>query len=323
MSLLPILIINLLLLVITISLAVADHFLVTYGDCKITITQEGQKKEFTVQGGDSLLPALIDNKINISSSCAGKATCGYCKVRVVSGGGEILPTEEIFMSRREKLENMRLACQVKVKNDIEIYIPDFLTTVANIVKDRLYDPKLRWSFRIAEQEYSIPEEKKIKKKVQARNKTIADAIIEEYTGREGALVPVLQHVNRAFTYLSEAAMKEIAEKMNLPLGLVYGVVTFYHAFGLKPKGKNIIRVCLGTACYVKGGQKILQTMERKLGIKVGETTEDRQFSLETVNCIGCCGQSPVISVNKEIYGYLKPGMIDDILHAFSNRENSA
>ncbi len=144
MSFLPVIIMNSILLVITILLAIADRLLVTYGVCKITINQEGEMREFTVQGGDTLLSCLIDNNMKISSSCAGKGSCGYCKVRVTSGAGMILPTEEIYMSRQEKLSNMRLACQVKVKNDLEISIPDYLTIVREMVENKKFDPNKRW-----------------------------------------------------------------------------------------------------------------------------------------------------------------------------------
>ena len=144
MNLTPILIMNLILLTITILLAIADRLLVTYGECKITVNREDDKTDFTVQGGNTLLTYLGDKGINISSSCGGKGSCGYCKVRVVSGGGQILPTEEIFMSRQEKMGNMRLACQVKVKNDLEIFIPDFLTIVRSMVLEKKFDPNRNW-----------------------------------------------------------------------------------------------------------------------------------------------------------------------------------
>ncbi len=131
----PVIIISLILLVITILLAIADRLLVNYGECKIIVHQEDEQQEFLVQGGNPLLTDLTNNGIQVNSSCGGKATCGYCKVTVLSGGGEILPTEEIFMGRQEKLNQMRLACQVKVKNDIEIFFPDFLTTVRGIIEN--------------------------------------------------------------------------------------------------------------------------------------------------------------------------------------------
>ncbi len=144
MNFVPVLIANLILLVITILLAIADKLLVTYGECKITIRSEDEQKELLVEGGNNLLSYLIDNNVEISSSCGGKGTCGYCKVRVTEGGGEILPTEEIFMSRQERNEMMRLACQVKVKNDLVITIPNFLSVVREMVANQKFDPNKRW-----------------------------------------------------------------------------------------------------------------------------------------------------------------------------------
>ena len=144
MSIAPILAMNGILVVLTALLLVADKLLVTYGDCKITVREGDETQEFIVQGGNSLLSGLIENKFDVSSSCAGRGTCGYCKVRVESGGGPILPTEEIFMSRREKQENMRLACQVKVKNDVEIVIPDYLLIVREMVINKKFNPDKKW-----------------------------------------------------------------------------------------------------------------------------------------------------------------------------------
>ena len=144
MNFMPLILMNLILLVITILLAIADRLLVTYGRCRITVRQGEQKQSFDVQGGDNLLTYLIANHVEINSSCGGKGSCGYCKVRVESGGGQILPTEEIFMSRREKQEGMRLACQVKVKNDLEIAIPDYLTIVRQMALNNKFDTKKRW-----------------------------------------------------------------------------------------------------------------------------------------------------------------------------------
>jgi len=143
MNIAPILAMNGILVVLTMLLLIADKLLVTYGECKITIRRGDEEEGFAVQGGNTLLSAFIENSIEISSSCGGRGTCGYCKVRV-KGGGPILPTEEIFMSRSETQENMRLACQVKLKNNLEIIIPDYLLIVKEIVKYKKFDPKKRW-----------------------------------------------------------------------------------------------------------------------------------------------------------------------------------
>jgi Na+-transporting NADH:ubiquinone oxidoreductase subunit F len=148
MTFTPLIIMNLILLAITILLAIADRLLVTYGDCKITVSKEGEEKEITVQGGNSLLTYLTAHGVKINSSCGGKGSCGYCKVQVISGGGQLLPTEEIFMSREEKQNNIRLACQVKVKEDVKIYIPDFLETIINMVKNKTFKTDRRWRITI-------------------------------------------------------------------------------------------------------------------------------------------------------------------------------
>lgn len=140
----PILLLNSILVVIAILLVIAERFFVTYGECKITVNKE---KILTVQGGNSLLNYFAENKIFIPSACGGKATCGYCKIEVLSGGGHILPTEEVFIPKKDRLRGARLACQVKVKNDIEVlispdllYAQEFMVTVKEI-KDLTHDIK--------------------------------------------------------------------------------------------------------------------------------------------------------------------------------------
>ena len=312
MNFVPVLIISLILLIITILLAIADKLLVSYGECKITVHKDDEVREFTVEGGSFLLSDLTANKIDITSSCAGKASCGYCKVKLLSGGGSILPTEEIFMSREEKTSGMRLACQVKVKDDLEIHIPDFLTTVKGIVKNKTYDPKLRWQFIKTGQEDGILE--KGATKLSRKEHEIVEEIIAEYRGVPGAIVPVLQRIGSRFNYLPEPVLRYTAKAMDKPMSELYRLATFYNTFSLEPRGQNTIKVCLGTACYVKGGTKILETIQRKLNLEEGNTTtQDMKYTVEVVSCIGCCGQSPVMSVNGDIYGYLHTNMIDKIL----------
>ncbi len=141
-------------------------------------------------------------------------------------------------------------------------------------------------------------------------------IIEEYRDQQGALVPVLQEINSTYNYLPENILRYVSQELDIPLSLIYRLATFYNAFSLTPKGKYAIRVCLGTACYVKGGEKILRAFERKLNIKVGEVTEDLRFNLETVNCLGCCGQSPVVTVGEDIYGYMAQAQVPEVLERY-------
>jgi Na+-transporting NADH:ubiquinone oxidoreductase subunit F len=144
MNFMPLLVMNAVLLVITVLLAVADRLLVTYGTCRITVVEGQDRRQFDVHGGGNLLTALTSNEVRVSSSCGGRGSCGYCKVRVAAGGGQILPTEEIYMSRQEKADGMRLACQVKVKGDLEISVPDFLMVVRQMVLGKKFDAKKRW-----------------------------------------------------------------------------------------------------------------------------------------------------------------------------------
>ena len=144
MSFLPIIVLNLILLIITVLLIIADRLLVNYGTCKITVEKDGEESSIEVEGGQPLLSYLIEAGVEVSSSCGGKGTCGYCKVQVPEGGGQILPTEEIFMSRAEIARNMRLACQVKVKNDVKILIPNYLEIVREMVVNKKFDTKKNW-----------------------------------------------------------------------------------------------------------------------------------------------------------------------------------
>jgi NADH:ubiquinone oxidoreductase subunit E len=142
-----------------------------------------------------------------------------------------------------------------------------------------------------------------------------NAILDDAQGQRGVLIAVLQRVQEKVGYLPEDAMKMISERLSLSLSQVYGVASFYKHFHFKPRGKKIVKVCMGTACHVRGGKAVLTEMENKLGVKEGETTADRSVTLETVGCVGCCALAPVLTVNdQDLYGELTPKMVDDILH---------
>ena len=141
-------------------------------------------------------------------------------------------------------------------------------------------------------------------------------IIDGYKDNVDVLLPVLEDVNDEYGYLPVEIIKYIAQELNYPLSMAYRLATFYNAFSLTPRGKNIVRACMGTACYVKGGQRILDEIEKNLNIKLGETSPDLKFSVEAVNCLGCCGQSPVMTANDDIYGYMKQPMVSDILRKY-------
>ncbi|HMA59033.1 MAG TPA: NADH-quinone oxidoreductase subunit NuoE [Halanaerobiales bacterium] len=138
-------------------------------------------------------------------------------------------------------------------------------------------------------------------------------ILKEYTKEEKYLIPILQDAQDEYGYLPEAVLKEIACNLDLSLSQVFGVVTFYSQFHLEPRGENIIRVCTGTACHVRGGAEVLDQLKEELNIGSGETTDDLTFTLETVACIGACGLAPVIMVNDDTYGRMKPGKVSEVL----------
>lgn len=149
-----------------------------------------------------------------------------------------------------------------------------------------------------------------------QNATKVDALkakIEEKKDSKGALMQLLHDAQAIFGYLPIEIQKMISEAVGLPLAETYGVATFYSQFTLVPKGEYNIGVCLGTACYVKGSQSILEEIEKVLGIKVGETTTDRRFSIEATRCIGACGLAPVITVNEDVYGKLVAADVKGIL----------
>ncbi|MFW6006602.1 MAG: NADH-quinone oxidoreductase subunit NuoE [Bacillota bacterium] len=141
-------------------------------------------------------------------------------------------------------------------------------------------------------------------------------ILKDYSTEEKNLIPILQQAQNEYGYLPQEVIKEISSSLNLSLSQVYGVVTFYTQFHQEPRGENIIRVCMGTACHVRGGQAILEEIETELGIKNGETTEDLKFTLETVACIGACGLAPVIMINDNTHGRLTPDKIPVILEDY-------
>jgi NADH:ubiquinone oxidoreductase subunit E len=127
------------------------------------------------------------------------------------------------------------------------------------------------------------------------------------------LIEVLHDVQENYGYISEETMRNISNDLGVPLIEVYRVASFYKAFRLSPYGKNVITICMGTACHIRGATRVLEKLEDELGISSGETTEDKKFSLETVRCIGCCAISPVIKIDQSVYSGVKPNTVMDIL----------
>jgi NADH:ubiquinone oxidoreductase subunit E len=143
-----------------------------------------------------------------------------------------------------------------------------------------------------------------------------DAIIRENRNRPGALIPVLKDVQDVTGYLPLSLQQRIATGLNLSLSEVYGVVTFYSFFRQEPIGRHLIKVCMGTACYVRGNKDLIQNLSRDLACKIGGTTEDRRFSIEGVRCLGCCGIAPVITVSEEVHREVRAKDMPAILERY-------
>jgi len=145
-------------------------------------------------------------------------------------------------------------------------------------------------------------------------------IIARYPGRDQDVMAILNDIQDEFNYLSQEALLEVKEKLGLPLAQIYSIATFFNAFSLEPKGKYPIAICTGTACHVKGAPRILEAFQRELGITIGETTEDMQFSLEEVRCLGCCGLAPVLTIGKDLHGKVKVSQVKRLIRKYQEDE---
>ena len=155
-------------------------------------------------------------------------------------------------------------------------------------------------------------EQKLKKEVKK--------ILEVYTNEKDNLIPILNDIQVKYGYIPQIAQKEISEYLKIPMAEIYGVITFYSRFTLKPKGKYAISVCLGTACFVKGSEKIMERLKQRLNIGEGETTPDGKFSIDATRCVGACGIAPVFTVNGEVYGRATVKKLDEVLDELEKNE---
>ena len=147
--------------------------------------------------------------------------------------------------------------------------------------------------------------------------------LQQYRDKPGSLIPALQAAQNAFGYIPKPAMDLISQTLDEPLSRVLGVVTFYSFFSTVPRGKYVIRVCLGTACYVRGGKEVVESLQTALDVEVGHTTTDRLFTLEVARCFGACGLAPILMINDDVHPYVKPAEIDNILAQYRNAENDS
>ncbi|MCF4152313.1 NAD(P)H-dependent oxidoreductase subunit E [Dethiosulfovibrio sp. F2B] len=143
------------------------------------------------------------------------------------------------------------------------------------------------------------------------------AFVESLPNKKGELITVLHKAQSIFGYLPKEVQEFVADRLDLPLAKVYGVVKFYSFFSMTPKGRYPISVCMGTACYVRGAEEVLTELTRQLGISVGGVSEDGKFSLDTLRCVGACGLAPVVIVGEKVYGRVEPGKIAGILAEYA------
>jgi NADH:ubiquinone oxidoreductase subunit E len=148
-------------------------------------------------------------------------------------------------------------------------------------------------------------------------------VLKGYTGEESQLIPLLQKLQEKYGYLPQDVIKRLSERTGIFVSQIMGVITFYSQFRLKPVGKNIVRVCFGTACHVNGAENIADAICRDLGIELGGTTNDKRFTVESVACLGCCSLAPVIMINSETHGRLTPDTARSVIREFARQEETA
>ena len=144
-----------------------------------------------------------------------------------------------------------------------------------------------------------------------------DFVVDQYDCNRDSLISILQDVQAEYRYLPEEVIRRVAKRLDLPLIQVYGVATFFKAFSLKPRGEHLVRVCLGTACHVRGAPAVLDEVKRQLGVETGDTTKDMKFTLETVNCLGACALGPLLVIDDKYQGQMSPGKIKKALRDYN------
>ena len=252
---------------------------------------EGGYKVYLVEKGPSIggVMAQLDKTFPTND-------CAMCSLapRMVDCGGH-LNIEKLTYSEIESIEGSAGNFKVRVKKKARYVDPDKCTGCGECVENCLVK-NIVYLEQPAVPKIEIEQDERVR----------VDKIISRYEGGRETLIPILQDINSEFNWLPPEILMRVAEVKQIPLEHILRIATFYKAFSLKPRGKNIITVCTGTACHVKGAQRILDRLERELGIVTGETTSDMQFTLEAVRCLGCCGLSPVVTVGEDLYGKMNP-----------------
>jgi len=143
-----------------------------------------------------------------------------------------------------------------------------------------------------------------------------DSLIDSYAEKKEQLIALLQDIQTEFNYLPRDVLVKVSQRLDIPLSQIFGVATFFRAFSLKPRGRHLVTVCLGTACHIRGGHRLVDKMERDYDLKSGETTDDLRFTLEAVNCLGCCALGPVVVVDGKYESQMNPDKLDRVLRSY-------
>jgi heterodisulfide reductase subunit A len=259
---------------------------------------EGGYKVYLVEKGPSIggVMAQLDKTFPTND-------CAMCTLapRMVDCGGH-LNIEKLTYSEIESIEGAAGNFSVRIRKKARSIDPDKCTGCGECVENCL----------VRNRAYVEPTEK-VEVSPPPEEPDKLESILEKYKGGKGIVVPVLQEAQEVYNYLPESAVRYLSERLDIPLALMYRLATFYNAFSLTPKGKHAIRVCTGTSCYVKGGKRILRALEKYLNVAEGGVTDDKEFGLETVNCVGCCGQSPVVTVDEDIFGYMRQTKVPELI----------
>lgn len=168
--------------------------------------------------------------------------------------------------------------------------------------------------------YVLEEEARTDNNLSAEDRVKVDDILHSHGGQKGALVSILQGISSHYNYLPENALRYVSRQLDVPLSLIYRIATFYTAFSLKPRGKHIVTVCMGTACHVKGAARVMRAAEKHLRVEPGETTGDMMFTLEAVRCLGCCGLAPVMTVGEDLHGHVSEAKVRGMLSTYGNNQ---
>jgi NADH:ubiquinone oxidoreductase subunit E len=234
--------------------------------------------------------------------------CAMCTLapRMVDCGGH-LNIEKLTYSEIESIEGSAGNFKVSIRKKARSVDPEKCTGCGECVTNCLVK-NIVYLDQPTEAEIEIEDDERIR----------VDAILDRYDGGRETVIPILQDITQEFNWLPPNVLMRVAQVKQIPIEHIMRIATFYKAFSLKPRGKHIITVCTGTACHVKGAQRILDRLERELGIATGETTSDMQFTLEAVRCLGCCGLAPVVTVGDDLYGKLNPAKAAALIDKYSD-----